>query len=185
MSDNKKWKVIKEEDISPSPWFPLVRQKVQLPNGKIINDYYLSKLGNVAMIVPFTSNSEVIFVKQYKHGAGQVILELPAGRIKKGNTPLKEAETELEEETGGEAEDFLPLGEVVFEPSKDTLRIHGFLATNVKINKKQKLDPTEDIEVVMVPKEEIEEMVLSGEIKASDTLAFLYMARLKYPEFFK
>src|SRR4030067_3853160 len=94
----RKWKIIKERDISPSPWFPLFKHKVRLPNGKIINDYYLSKLGDVVMIVPFTKNNEIIFARQYKHGAGEVIIELPAGRIKDGNKPEKEARIELEEE---------------------------------------------------------------------------------------
>src|SRR3989344_5360996 len=92
----KKWKLLKEEDISPSQWFPLFKHKVQLPNGKIV-DYYLSKLGDVSMIVAVTTNKEVVFVRQYKHGAGEIVIELPAGRIRKGNIPEREAIMELEE----------------------------------------------------------------------------------------
>lgn len=181
----KKWKIIKEKDISPTPWFPLFKHKVRLPSGKIINDYYLSKLGDVVMIVPFTKNNEIVFVKQYKHGAGEIIIELPAGRIKKGNKPETEARIELEEETGGLSKSWESLGRIVLEPSKDTLRVHGFIAKNVQLREKQKLDETEDIEVVLIPASKVDKKIKSGKICGSDTIAFIKLAQLKAPELFK
>lgn len=82
MKKVKKWKILEETDISPSPWFPLFKHKVELPNGRIVDDYYLSKMGNVVMILPINKKKEIVFVQQYKHGANDVVIELPAGRIK-------------------------------------------------------------------------------------------------------
>lgn len=180
-----KWKLLKEEDISPSPWFPLFKHKVMLPSGQIVKDYYISKLGDVVMIVPFTKENKIVFVRQYKHGAGDVILELPAGRIKKGNSPSKEAHLELEEETGYVTHKLVSLGNVFFEPSKDTLKVYGFIAENVQPESKQNLELTEDIEVVLIPANKVDEKIKNGEIKASDTIAYIKLAQLKAPELFK
>ncbi len=185
MKINKKWELLKEVDISPSPWFPLYKHTVKLPNGKIIDDYYLSKLGDVSMVIAITKNREVVFVKQYKHGAGEAIIELPAGRIRKSNTPQKEAVLELEEETGYRAKNIKYIGYVFVEPSKDTLKTHAFLVKDLEIKHSQKLEETEDIEVILIPINEIDKRIKSGEIAASDTIAVIRLTQLKYPDLFK
>lgn len=185
MKKLKKWILLQEEDVSPSRWFPLFRHKVRLPNGKIIDDYYISKLGDVAMIVAVTAKKEIVFVRQYKHGTGEIIIELPAGRIRKGNAPEKEAFLELEEETGYVADKFESLGNIFFEPSKDTLKVYGFLARDVRLLRKQNLEETEEIEVLLIPAKEVDKKIEIGEIKSSDTLAFIKLAQLKAPDIFK
>jgi len=86
MPSIKKWELISEVDVSPSKWFPLFKDTVKLPDGKIVDDYYVSKLGDVAMILAITKTKELLFVRQYKHGVQEIILELPAGRIGKKNS---------------------------------------------------------------------------------------------------
>lgn len=184
MSKIKKWKVISEKDISPSPWFPLFVDKVQLPNGKIVDDYYLSHLGDVAMILSITKKKEIIFVKQYKHGVGEILLELPAGRIGRDRSAEQAAKDELEEEVGVVAKEFSEIGEVLPSPSKDRTRVHGFLTTDVEITKDQILDETEDIEIVLIPIKDIDKKIKGGVIKASDTIALLSIAKKKFPEIF-
>ena len=184
MSKLKKWELLEEQDVSPSKWFPLFKHKVKLPDGTVIDDYYVSKLGDVAMIVAFTSKKEIILVRQYKHGAGEVIIELPAGRVS-GYDPENTAKNELREETGYIAEELEHIQTIFFEPSKDTLKVYGYLVRNVDVQVEQKLDITEDIEVVLIPGNKVENMIISGEICSSDTLAFLYLTKLKYPELFE
>ena len=180
----KKWLIIEEEDISPSKRFPLFIHKVKLPNGQIIDDYIVSRLGGVAMVLAITKNNEVVFVRQYKHGVQEIILELPAGRV--GNSKPKEAaKEELQEETGIIASNLTPLGQVYVAPSKDSTETFGFLVQNAEITKKQKLEVTEEIEIVLVPINKLNEKIKSGEIKAADTLALLSLARLKHPQLFK
>jgi 8-oxo-dGTP pyrophosphatase MutT (NUDIX family) len=179
----KKWQVLEEKDVSPSKWFPLYVHRVRLPNGKIIDDYFVSKLGDVAMVVAITKKKEIVFVKQYKHGVQDIILELPAGRIGK-NKPEDSARKELREEVGIRAENMIPLGQIYVAPSKDSAKTYGFLVENAEITEKQKLDFTEDIEIVLVPIRKLDKMIKSGEIKAADTLALLSIARTKYPRLF-
>ena len=181
----KKWEVLEEIDVSPSSWFPLFKNKVKFPNGKVIDDYYLSKQSDTAMIVAFTKKKEMIFVKQYKHGAGDVIIELPAGMIRKGNTPEKEALLELEEETGYITEILQPLGVSIQNPTKSTARVYGFIARMAEPLGRQNFDENEDIEVVLIPVGKVDEKIKNGDIKASDTITFIKLAQLKAPELFR
>lgn len=183
--DYKKWKVLNIKDVSPSPWLKVFKHKVLLPDGRIVDDYFVTNLGNVSMVLATTRKKEIVFVRQYKHGVRQVILELPAGRIKKSQTPELSARSELEEETGFVAKELLPLGSVLGEPAKDSLTIFGFLAENVEIQHKQHLDPLEDIEVVMIPAKEVDKMIENGEISASETITFIKIAQIKYPHLFQ
>jgi 8-oxo-dGTP pyrophosphatase MutT (NUDIX family) len=178
------WKIIDEKDISPSKWFPLFVQKIQLPNGKIIDDFYISKLGDVAMILPITKNKEIVFVKQYKHGAGEILLELPAGRISNEETPEEAAKKELQEETGIIAEELILIEKLFLNSTKDTARTFCYLLKNAEVTTSQNLEVTEDIELVFIPIKDIEEAIKSGKIKAADTIAFIYLAKMKFPELF-
>ncbi len=183
MSNIKKWELISEVDVSPSKWFPLFKDTVKLPDGKIVDDYYVSKLGDVAMILAITKDKKLLFVRQYKHGVREIILELPAGRVGK-KTPDQAAIDELEEETGALVEKMENLGEVFIAPSKESARTHIYIALDVEINSSQKLDETENIEVVLIPLDQVESKIKNGEIKASDTLSSLYLAKLRYPDLF-
>lgn len=184
MKKLKKWKLIKEEEISPSKWYPLYKHTVELPNGKTIDDYFISKLGDVSIVVAITENKEIIFVNQYKHGAGEIILELPAGRVD-NKTPLEAATAELEEETGYISQKMESLGVIRTDPSKGNVKVNGFLAIDVKPEKEQNLEETEDIEVVLIPIKDLNQKIINGEIAASDTLAFLFLAKLKAPHLFE
>lgn len=183
MSNIKKWELISEVDVSPSKWFPLFKDTVKLSDGKIVDDYYVSKLGNVAMILAITIDRKLLFVRQYKHGVQEITLELPAGRIGK-KTPDQAAIDELEEETGALVEKMENLGEIFVAPSKDSAVTNTYMVWDVEINSSQKLDETENIEVVLIPLNQVEEKIKSGEIKASDTLASIYLASLRYPDLF-
>lgn len=179
MSALKYWELLSEEDISPSKWFPLFKHKIKLSSGKIVDDYYLAKLGHVAMVVPVTPQGNLILVRQYKHGAGSITLEFPAGVIEKGQEPLTAAKAELKQETGIVAESLLLLGQLHALPTKNASILYGYLATNVEVSQAQELDETEEIEIVEVSPEEMESKIVSGEINCSDTLALYLIYKLK------
>jgi 8-oxo-dGTP pyrophosphatase MutT (NUDIX family) len=138
------------------------------------------------MILPITIDNEVVFVKQYKHGIGEICIELPAGRIENGKTPSQTAIQELKEETGIiTTEDQLQvLTELWTEPSKSAVHVHGFLVRDVSVTKPQQLEKTELIELVKIPLTELASFIQDGNIHASDTLALLLCAQLQFPELF-
>jgi len=183
----EKWKIKKVTDVSPSPWFPIELHEIELPDGRVVDDYYLTTLGDVAMVLPFTQDGDVVLVKQYKHGQKEILLELPAGFVQEGKTIMESAVAELEEETGirVSTEQLIELGKVAHSPTKSTQVAYGFIATNLSFNAKQKFDPLEDIEVITVAPSKVIQMVLSGEIWVSDTVCFIMKAYHLFPELFK
>ena len=182
----EKWIVINEQDVSPSPWFPVVKHVVKLANGNIVDDYYFSPLGDVAQVLPITKHNEVVLVKQYKHALGEVLLELPGGMQQKNKSVIESAINELEEETGirASADQLISLGKIANNPTKLKQITYGFILFNAEFNSSQKQDATEDIQVVTIPAPDVLKMAVDGEIWVTDSLNFILKAALAYPNIF-
>ena len=183
----QKWTLVKEEDVSPSPWFPLVKHTVKLANGDVIDDYYYSPLGDVAQVLALTKNNEVVLVKQYKHALGEVLIELPGGMQQKNRSIIESALNELEEETGikATANQLISLGKIANNPTKLNQITYGFILFDAEFNSVQKLDSTEDILILTKPAPEVLKMAINGEIYVTDSLNFILKAALAYPDIFE
>ncbi len=172
----KKWKVLQSHYAFDNPWMKVRQDKVELANGKILDDFFVYEEGSVVMVVPILPDGTFVFVKQYKHAAGEIVIEFPAGYIDKDETPIEAAKRELKEETGFISDIIEPLTEFYNNPSKVVNTIHTFLAPNVKQNFDQKAhqDDSEDIEIVTVSFDKAHEMIKNGEIKVTGTIAAFY-----------
>ena len=71
------------------------------PDGTVIDPYYVREHAGFAVVFAVTPNDEVVFARQYKHGFGDFVLELPAGAIEVGESPLACAERLLNENGAG------------------------------------------------------------------------------------
>ena len=74
ISPSKTWKLLDSKVVLDNEWYKIRKDEVQLPNGTIIKDYYVSELQNVSMIFAITQENKVIFVKQYRHPVKDVLL---------------------------------------------------------------------------------------------------------------
>jgi ADP-ribose pyrophosphatase len=186
-ADIQKWKVLKEQDVSPSPWFPMLQHTVQLANGKIIDDYFFSPLGDVVQVLALTPAHEVILVRQYKHGLGEILLELPGGMRQEGKSLIQSALNELEEEVGVKADagQLISLGQIANNPTKTRQITYGYILFDAEFNSTQKLDETEDIEVLTMPAPQVLQHVKNGKIWVTDSMNFILKAALLYPDIFK
>ena len=136
----------------------------------------------VVLIFPVTAEGQVILVRQYKHGAGQILIEFPGGIFNSVDEPGEVAAArELAEETGYSAASLELLGTIWDDPAKQTNRIHLYLARDVVKTQEQDLDDIEAIEMLKVPLAEIQPMVMRGEISVSSSvnLAWLSLNTLK------
>ena len=171
------WKTLKSELVFNHRWYKLRRDHVELPTGQVLDDYFVSVRPHVVLTFPVTADNQVVFVRQYKHAAGQILLELPGGVVDADETStLAAARRELREETGYDTEQLESLLEVIDNPTKDTNSISFFLARNVHHVAEQNLDETENIEVVLVPLAEVESYILRGEIRVSGSVALCLLA---------
>ncbi|MGD1699749.1 NUDIX hydrolase [Dapis sp. BLCC M229] len=176
MTDLKKWKLLQSRLVISNQWCQVRQDEVELPNGKIIDDFFINVRPDIALVFPVTAQQEIVFVRQYRHGVGEVLLELPAGAF----NPQEEmaevaASRELTEETGYVAEKLIKLATLYGNPVKDTNYIHLFIAENVIKSQLQELDITEEIEVVLIPVAEVLERVLIGEISVCGTITAIFL----------
>lgn len=178
-----KWKLLSSKDVSPHKWFPIEMRSYELPNGKIVDDFSVTTIADVAMIVPVTKDGKIVLVRQFKPGFGDVIIEFPAGRIEKSHKDIEQtALHELEEETGIRATDTQYFATLAGFVTKATEKVSCFLARNVEFNSKQKLDLNEEIEVVTLTPKELDLMIENNEIQAAITVAAWELAKKKFPE---
>ncbi len=181
-----KWKVLNEKDVSPSSWFPILLHTVELPDGTIVDDFFISPLGDVGMVLPITTGNKVVLVSQYKHGLGETVIELPAGFQQKDKSIEDSALAELEEETGirAQADQLIPLGKISSIPTKCNLSTYGFLAKDLTFNSKQNLEITENIELLLLEPKQVIQMIKDGNIWIGDSVSFIMKAYLLFPDLF-
>jgi ADP-ribose pyrophosphatase len=125
-------------------------------------------------------------VKQYKHGIGEILLELPGGLQQPGKSMIESALAELEEETGIKtiADKLIPLGKIIINPTKLKQTTYGYILFNAIFNSVQKPDPTEVIEVLCIPAPQVLQKVKDGEICVTDSVNFILKAAIQYPDIF-
>lgn len=176
MTNLKKWRLLQSRLVVNNQWCQVRQDEVELPNGTIVDDFFINVRPDIAVVFPVTAQQEIVFVRQYRHGVGEVLLELPAGRFNPGEeTAEVAAARELSEETGYVAESMIRLATLYDNPVKDTNSIHLFIAENVIKSRRQELDITEDIEVVLIPVFEVINRVVMGEISVSGTVAGIFL----------
>ncbi|MEB3310582.1 MAG: NUDIX hydrolase [Snowella sp.] len=150
------------------------QDRVQLPSGVIIDDYFVNLRPEIVLILPITQNQEVVFVRQYRHGVEEILMELPAGTFDPHQEKsIDAAYRELKEETGYQASTLIPLAQIYDNPVKDKTLIHIFIAPDVVSTGQQELDITEEIEVILIPLTEVKAQIFSGNIQVAGSISAL------------
>ena len=141
----------------------LRRDTALLPNGKTSTREVIEHNGGVC-VAALTDSDEVLFVKQFRYPYMEVVTEIPAGkRDGADEDPLACGKRELKEETGAEAESFIPLGKLYPSPGYCGEVIWMFAATGLSYGE-QHPDDDEFLSVEKIPLEKAVQMILSGEI---------------------
>ena len=96
----KPWKLLSTEYLVNAPWLKVAKEKCELSNGKVIDDFYTLWQPDWVLILARTKEGKWVMTEQYRHGTGKIALEFPAGIIDKGETPEQAALRELQEECG-------------------------------------------------------------------------------------
>ena len=170
------WKIVESELVIATGHLRLRRDTVELPGGQRVHDYFVRESRGFSIVFALTSDERVVLVRQYKHGIGESLLELPAGAIDPGETPAACAERELSEETGYVASPAEPehLASFVYDPTSSNTRYHLFLARNCEPLGRQQLDPTEAITVELASLAELRAFVRDGRIEVGAHVASIY-----------
>ena len=168
----KPWKILESKYLRKQ----MRLDTCKLPNGKIIEGVVL-EYGDWVTIIALTKEQDVVMVRQYRHGAQKVILELPGGVMEaEDESPMYTARRELLEETGYTSDNFIQIGCVSPNPANQTNLIYSFLALDADKVSSQNLDETEEIEVVLKPFEEVVAMAKSSELFQSMQVSAIFFA---------
>lgn len=117
----------------------------------------------------------MLLVRQYRHSAGEALLEAPAGTLEDSESPDDCAQRELQEEVGYASMNLRALGGFWTSPGFCTEYIYAYLARNL-VESKLSPDDDEDIVVERVPTDRIPQMIRLGEIRDAKTIAALLMS---------
>ena len=147
---------------------------VNLPNGRQAVREVVVHPGAVA-VVAVTDADELVLIKQFRYPVGQVIWEIPAGKLEKGEDPLSCAQRELAEETGHGAEQWKHLSTFFTTPGFSDEIMYVYLASGLHTDK-QTADDDEFIEPHYISFAEALRMISDGEIKDAKSIAGILLA---------
>ncbi len=174
------WKVLGSEQLIENRWIGIRKDKVELPNGLQIDDFYTVTIPDAAAIVALTPDRRIVLKKEFKYATGEDLIEVPAGMFEPDEKDgLEVAKRELLEETGYTSDEWQYLGATVESSSKLTNRMHIYFADNCRKVSEQQLDATEVVEALEIPFSEAIEMVMRNEICCNSTAhGILKVARM-------
>ncbi len=168
------WKVLDSEYLIKRPWLTARRDKVELPDGRIIEEYYVLEYPDWVNVIAITEDGQIIMERQYRHALGINSIELPCGVMENGEEPLEAAKRELLEETGYGGGEWSKLMTIAPNPSSMTNLTHCFLAVGVKKIAEQSLDATEELSVHLMSEAEVKALLENGEVLQALMIAPLY-----------
>jgi ADP-ribose pyrophosphatase len=175
----KPWKLISTSMALSERWFPVRKDEVELPSGKIVNDYFVWESPNIATIVPFTADGKFVICEQYRHAVGKNMYQFPAGGLEKNEAPEAAAKREMEEETGYTSDDVTFLTRSAAYPTKMSGYHHLFLAKNAQATGERQDDENEPTRVHLKTPDELIRLIEDGNFEVADSLAAALLALRK------
>jgi ADP-ribose pyrophosphatase len=169
------YETVHSETIFRGRVFNIRQDQIRLPEGQLVQLDIVDHRSAVTLI-PLDDHGQIWFVRQYRHPAKQVLLELPAGVMDEGETPEVSASREIREEIGMAAGQLREIGTYFLAPGYSTEYMHVFLATGLRIDPLQG-DEDEQISVEKIPVHQAYSLAEAGQIQDAKSLAALFLAR--------
>ena len=176
-----KWETLDSRYLWQSQWYNLRQDRLRTSSGHEFT-YTLVDHPGAVWVVPVTTDGLVALVWQYRHTVADWCYEVPAGGLSPDLTPEEVARRELLEEVGGEASDLRYVGQFYTSSGISNEVAYVYLATGVELGETHR-EPTELMEVRLVPVEEALRMAREGEVTdGPSALALLWCEQLLQPQ---
>ncbi len=172
----KPWSVTHRELVVDDRWMTLYADSCVTSHGMTVAPYYVQEGVDWCNVAAFDSEFRLLLVEQYRHGIGEFSLELPAGCVERGESPLEAITRELLEEAGCTVLECHALPPQHPNPARQRIHVHPFVATGATISHQQQPDGPEEIRFAFFPLPEVLGRIDRGEIKAAIHVANILMA---------
>lgn len=163
-------KTVKENYIFKGKIVSLRCDDALLPNGKLCTREVVEHNGGACVL--YVEEGKILFVKQYRYAYREEVLEIPAGKLEKGEDPALAAKRELEEEAGVKAEKLTLLFVLYPTPGYNNEKIYIYRAIGGE-RVPAHLDEDEFLDILWIDEEEVRGMLARGEINDAKTLVAL------------
>lgn len=177
------WKTLSKEEVLRVAFISIDKEVCELPDGRKMPGYYTLHFPDWVNIVALDKQGRFVMIKQYRHATKSIHWEIPGGGAHSNEDLKLSALRELREETGYATalEKIHHVATSFPNPALQDNRVHTYLALDCERVGEQELDPFEDIEVVMMDKSEVLEMLYSGKIDHTIVVAALYQGLRALP----
>mgnify|MGYP003565433635 CR=1 FL=1 len=169
-------KIIHSDCVFAGKVFEVRIDQIENTLGKTQRIDYVKHTGGVT-IVPVDNKDQILFVRQYRHPSGEVLLELPAGSLEADEDPEICAMRECREEVGMSPAILQALGGTFLAPGYSSEYLDYFLAKDLTAAPLPP-DEDEDIEVMRLSWEEAVQKIVQNEIRDAKTIAGVFLAGL-------
>jgi ADP-ribose pyrophosphatase len=172
----KPWKTkTRTTVLDEPPWLTVEHHTVELPDGRLLPNWQWIITPAYINVVAVTEDGRFICFRQVKYGIKGTTLGIVGGYVNEGEEPLAAAQRELLEETGYESPDWVSLGGYLVDPNRGIATGHLFLARQARYIAPPNADDLEELEIILLTREQMETVLEKGEIKVlswAATVAF-------------
>lgn len=160
----KRWKVVRQNQVLDDPYVKVTMQEVQLPDGQIIPDWPFVHTRDYVNALVLDSEGQVMIIEGYRHGLGRSSWQVVGGYLEPGEEPLVAIQRELLEETGYQAKEWTDLGTFVMDANRHVGVGTFFLAKNAQKVTEPDHDDLEEFIVRWVSPSVLKQALFDGRV---------------------